>query len=90
MAISDGTATARWGICYGNWWLVQYAFDGTLSLGLHIDPLRRIGDHGPYGPYLDLHFGPIVLSLGYHPARAGGLVALFGQGGIMRPDRGDD
>lgn len=72
---------------FGRWWLWQWSLDGTLSLGLHVDPLRRRSDDGPYGPYLDLHLGPAVLSLGYHPARANGLVALLGQGGIMRPDR---
>jgi hypothetical protein len=77
----------RWGIRYGGWWMVQWAFDRTLSLGLHLDPCRRLGDHGPYGPYLDLHLGLLVLSLGYHPARANGLTILLGQGGIMRPDR---
>lgn len=72
---------------YGGWWLWQWALDGTLSLGVHLDPCRRTADSGPYGPYLDLHLGVAVLSLGYHPARANGIVALFGQGGIMRPDR---
>lgn len=76
-----------WGIAYGRWWMVQYALSGALSLGLHVDPCRRAGDAGPYGPYLDLHLGPVVLSVGYHPARANGLVALYGQGGVMRPDR---
>lgn len=77
----------RWGIRYGDWWLWQWSLDGTLSLGLHVDLCRRQGDTGPYGPYLDLHLGPAVLSLGRHPARANGIVALLGQGGIMRPDR---
>jgi hypothetical protein len=65
---------------------VQYALDGTFSLGVHIDPRRRMSDSGPYGPYLDLHLGPCVLSLGYHPARASGIVTLLGQGGVMRPE----
>jgi len=72
---------------WGHFWMVQWALDGTLSLGVHVDPLRRLSDRGPYGPYLDLHAGPIVVSLGYHPARANGLVELFGQGGVMRPER---
>jgi len=74
----------RWGLQWGRWWLWQWALDGSLSLGIHIDPQRRLGDKGPYGPYVDLHLGVCVLSLGYHPARASGL-AEMGQGGIMRP-----
>lgn len=77
-----------WGIRYGDWWMTQYALDGTFSLGIHVDPLRRLGDSGPYGPYVDFHLGPLVVSLGYHPARANGLVTLLGQGGIMRPESG--
>jgi hypothetical protein len=75
-----------WGLWYGPCWLVQWRFDGTLSLGLHLDPCHRQGDHGPYGPYLDLHLGPVVVSVGYHPARASGLVELLGQGAISRPE----
>lgn len=78
----------RWGIRHGRRWLFQWSFDGTVSLGVHVDPRRRVSDVGPYGPYIDLHLGPAVLSLGYHPARANGLVTLLGQGGIMRPERG--
>jgi hypothetical protein len=76
----------RWGILHGSFWLFQYALDGTLSLGVHVDPVRRVSDTGPYGPYLDLHFAFCVLSVGYHPARANGIVTLQGQGGIMRPE----
>ena len=77
----------RWGIRHGSWWMVQYAFDWTCSLGIHIDPLHRQGDAGPYGPYIDLHLGPLVVSFGYHPARANAW-GLFSQGGIMRPESG--
>lgn len=76
-----------WGVRYGPWWLVQWSLDGTLSFGIHLDPKRRVSKTGPYGPYVDLHAGVGVLSLGYHPARASGLVELLGQGGIMRPNR---
>jgi hypothetical protein len=76
-----------WGIRHGRWWMVQFALDGTLSLGIHIDPLRRFGDSGVYGPYVDLHFGPIVISVGNHPARANAW-GLYSQGGIMRPESG--
>ncbi|MBA3875580.1 MAG: hypothetical protein C0498_01365 [Anaerolinea sp.] len=62
--------TRRWGVAYGPWWMVQYAFDRTLSLGVHVDPCTRVAEAGPYGPYLDLHLGPFGLSLGRHPARA--------------------
>lgn len=84
MAITD---RASWGVRHGAWWMVQWSLDGTLSLGVHIDPLRRQSADGQYGPYADLHVGPLVISIGYHPARASGLVTLTGQGGIMRPGR---
>ena len=80
-------ALPSWGVRYGPWWLLQWSFDGTLSLGVHIDPIRRVSNVGPYGPYVDFHVGPFALSLGYHPGRANGLVELQGQGGLMRPDR---
>lgn len=79
----------RWGVRHGRWWLVQWSLDGSMSFGLHVDPCRRLADTGPYGPYLDLHLGCVVVSVGRHPARANGLVALLGQGGVMRPDRGE-
>lgn len=60
-----------WGIRYGSWWMVQWAFDSTFSLGIHIDPMTRsFGEFSSYGPYLDLHLGPFAISLGRHPARA--------------------
>lgn len=55
-----------WQIRHGSWWMLQWQFDGWFSLGLHIDFKRRV--HGryfvPYGPYLDLHIGPCILSVG--------------------------
>jgi hypothetical protein len=76
----------RWGVKYGVWWMLQWAFDGTLSLGIHIDPRTRpwVGDLR-YGPYVDVHLGFCALSLGYHPARAN-------NHSLMRPElaqRGD-
>ena len=76
----------RWGYRYGRWWMVQFSWDWTISLGLHIDPLRRVSERGPYGPYVDLHFLIGAVSFGYHPARASALVELYGQGAIMRPE----
>lgn len=60
----------RWGVRYGSWWMVQWSLDGTVSLGLHLDPRRRPGPGGDYGPYLDLHLIVAGLSVGYHPERA--------------------
>jgi hypothetical protein len=77
----------RWGVWYGRWWMVQYALDWTFSLGIHIDPLRRTADVGPYGPYVDFHLGFVVVSVGYRPARANPFW-LWSQGGIMRPESG--
>lgn len=76
-----------WGVAWGRRWAIQWATDGTLSLGLHLDPRRRRAPAGNYGPYIDLHLGPLVLSLGNNPARASGIPELRGQGATMRPDR---
>lgn len=52
--------------------MVQWALDGWLSLGVHIDfRHRKRGDGLIYGPYVDLHFGVVILSLGLHPIYAG-------------------
>jgi hypothetical protein len=56
----------RWGVAWGRWWMIQYSLDGTFSLGLHIDPVRREA----YGPYLDLHLVALAISLGRRPGRA--------------------
>lgn len=75
----------RWGVRHGRWWMVQWSLDGTLSLGVHVDPVRRQAWAGSYGPYADLHLGPIVVSIGNHPARAGELTGSR-PAAIMRPE----
>lgn len=63
--------------------MVQWSFDWTFSLGLHLDPVRRQWADGlTYGPYLDLHLGPFAVSLGCHPARAW-------NHSLMRPELSD-
>jgi hypothetical protein len=46
--------------------MVQYALDWTISLGLHIDPVRR----KDYGPLIELHLIACAISIGRNPARA--------------------
>jgi hypothetical protein len=46
--------------------MFQYSLDKTLSLGIHIDPVRR----EEYGPYLDLHLVCCAVSLGRNPGKA--------------------
>lgn len=75
---------ARWGLRAGRWYMIQWTLDGTVSLGVHVDPLRRSGDHGPFGPYVDVHLGPVVVSVGNHPDRAGDYAKLASTA-IMRP-----
>lgn len=58
--------TRRWGVAFGSWWMLQYAFDRTFSLGLHVDPVRRPA----YGPYVDLHLICAAVSFGRNPAAA--------------------
>ena len=54
---------AKWHICYGRFWAVQWSINWCLSLGVHIDGRWRLA----YGPYIDLHAGPAIVSLGRHP-----------------------
>ena len=55
---------AQWYIRHGSWWMLQWSFNWWVSLGVHVDFRRRAS----FGPYIDLHFGPAILSLGRHPA----------------------
>jgi hypothetical protein len=59
-------AGLRWGYLHNRWFMFQWAFDFTLSFGVHIDPVRR----GKYGPYLDIHLLVCALSVGNNPALA--------------------
>jgi len=48
--------------------MVQVIFDGWLSLGIHLDVRHRRDNFGnTFGPYMDLHLGVLILSLGWHP-----------------------
>lgn len=69
-------AEACWRVRYGRWWCVQWCRDGWLSLGLHADFRRRIGympdgTRMRYAPYLDLHVGWLMVSVGVNPVYAG-------------------
>lgn len=58
----------RWYVYYGSWWALQFLWPPDwFSLGIHLDLRRR----GRYGPYVDLHIGFWILSLGFHPIYAG-------------------
>ena len=57
-----------WGVRYGRWWMVQWVLDGWFSLGIHVDlKHRQRGDGVTFGPYIDLHLGVVILSLGWQP-----------------------
>lgn len=67
-------AITRWKLWYGRWWMVQFCWDRWLSLGIHADFARRLTRGGlTYGPYLDLHLGPLILSAGNRPVLSGEL-----------------
>lgn len=66
---------ARWHLWHGNWWMVQASLAGWFSLGIHIEPRRRTSPNGGYGPYVDLHLGVVILSLGRNPVWSGDLEA---------------
>lgn len=63
-----------WHMRHGPWWMIQWQWLGWLSVGVHVDFLhRRTADGLSYGPYVDLHLGLAVVSLGWHPLYAGSL-----------------
>lgn len=70
---------ACWRVRYGSWWCVQWCRDGWLGLGIHVDFRRRIGyladSDTPvrYAPYLDLHLGWLIVSVGVNPVYSGHL-----------------
>ena len=48
--------------------MVQVILDGWLSFGIHLDFKHRHDVFGhSFGPYMDLHLGVLILSLGWHP-----------------------
>lgn len=68
-----------WHLWHGRWWMVQACFDGWLSLGIHVDPRRRRTAEGErYAPYVDLHLGCFIVSLGVNPVRSGEIEASVG------------
>lgn len=63
----------RWYLSHGRWWMVQACFDCWFSLGIHIDLKRRTEalTGKRFGPYLDLHLGWVIISLGFNPVYSG-------------------
>ena len=62
---------AGWNSRHGSWWAIHWQVDGWASLGLHVDLKRRITAEGErYGPYVDLHLGPVIASVGVNPIRS--------------------
>jgi hypothetical protein len=58
-----------WGVRYGRWWMIQWVLDGWFSLGVHVDLKHRSRNDGlTFGPYIDLHLGVVVVSVGNNPA----------------------
>lgn len=80
---------------HGKWWCLQWcwqelwgrrlAFAGWISLGVHVDFKKRVAKGVVYGPYMDLHLGVIVLSVGVNPSYSGAYHAIAGhsRGGII-------
>lgn len=55
--------------------MVQWAVDGWVSLGVHVDFRRRVNavNGERFGPYVDLHLGVLILSVGVNPLYSGEL-----------------
>jgi hypothetical protein len=66
---------SAWNLRHGRWWMVQWAFDGWLSFGIHIDFRTRVNSlcECRYGPYVDLHLGCCIVSIGRNPVYTGDL-----------------
>ena len=65
--------------------MAQACFDGWVSLGIHIDLRRRAtASCRRYGPYIDLHLGCLIVSLGRNPAYSGEIdaAASVSRGGL--------
>ena len=58
---------AKWHLKHGSWWMVQWSWAGWLSLGIHIDPRIHRSEENNFGPYVDFHIGPAIVSLGRCP-----------------------
>jgi hypothetical protein len=60
---------AGWHMRYGSWWAVQWSWDRWCSLGVHVDwaARHRAVDGMRYGPYIDVHLGPMIASFGVQP-----------------------
>lgn len=67
---------AAWHIRHGRWWMLQWSCNGWLSLGVHVDFRTRPARGGlTYGPYVDVHLGPVIVSVGNRPVYSGNLEA---------------
>ena len=77
---------SAWNLHHGSWWMIQWSFDGWFSIGLHVDFRKRINStsNAPYGPYIDIHLGCFILSVGRNPAHSGELdrIISVGRGGL--------
>lgn len=76
---------SQWHLRHGSWWMLQWAFDGWLSLGVHFDfRTRHLDDGQVYGPYVDVHLGCLIVSVGRNPAYSGSIEHLtsVGRGGL--------
>lgn len=87
-----------WEMRSGSWWMWQWTwteysgikvpFSGWLSVGVHVDLKRRFQQDIGYGPYIDLHLGIAILSLGRNPKYSSAYhrVANFARGGVVIQD----
>ena len=71
---------------YGRWWSVLPVQERCLSLGVHLDTRARrtAGEGLRYGPYVDLHLGWVIVSVGVNPIYAGEVDLLIpsARGGV--------
>ena len=59
---------AVWYERHGNWWMIQWCSGGWFSLGFHIEFRTRAVQTGQkFGPYVDLHIGLFIISVGRNP-----------------------
>lgn len=71
---------------HGRCWMVQWCWDGWLSFGVHVDWTTRVrsSDGMRYGPYVDVHLGCVIVSVGRNPVYSGEIESRVsvGRGGL--------
>jgi len=58
-----------WYVYHNKFWMIQFAIDGWISFGIHLDFKRRKDAKSGqrYGPFAEIHFLFFIFSIGINP-----------------------